>query len=46
MKDIDRVKAMKYELDSMYSNQVWDLVKASNGIKPLVTNGFTRGREG
>ena len=24
---------MKYELDSMYSNQVWDLVKAPNGIK-------------
>ena len=36
------VKTMKYELDSMYSNQVWDLVKVSNGIKPLVT----RGREG
>ena len=26
---------MKSELDSMYSNQVWDLVKASNGIKPV-----------
>ena len=26
---------MKSELDSMYSNQVWDLVKAPNGIKPL-----------
>ena len=24
---------MKFELDSMYSNQVWDLVKAPNGIK-------------
>ena len=24
---------MKSELDSMYSNQVWDLVKVSNGIK-------------
>ena len=24
---------MKSELDSMYSNQVWDLVKAPNGIK-------------
>ena len=34
MNDIDAhhwVKAMK--LDSMYSNQVWDLVKAPNGIK-------------
>ena len=29
------VKAMKSELDSMYSNQVWDLVKAPNGIKPV-----------
>ena len=27
------IKAMKSELDSMYSNQVWDLVKAPNGIK-------------
>ena len=38
MNDIDayhRVKAMKAELDSMYSNQVWDLVKAPNGIKPV-----------
>ena len=36
--DIDAhhwVKAMKSELDSMYSNQVWDLVKAPNGIKPV-----------
>ena len=36
MNDIDAhhlVKEMKYELDSMYSNQVWDLVKAPNGIK-------------
>ena len=37
MNDIDAhhwIKAMKSELDSMYSNQVWDLVKASNNIKP------------
>ena len=36
--DIDAhhwVKAMKSELDSMYSNQVWDLVKAPNDIKPV-----------
>ena len=26
---------MKSELDSMYSNQVWDLVKAPNGTKPV-----------
>ena len=38
MNDIDAhhwVQAMKSELDSMYSNQVWDLVKAPNGIKPI-----------
>ena len=38
IKDIDAhhwFKAMKYELDSMYSNQVWDLVKVPNGIKPV-----------
>ena len=29
------VKATKSELDSMYSNQVCDLVKVSNGIKPI-----------
>ena len=36
MNDIDAhhwIKAMKFELDSMYSNHVWDLVKAPNGIK-------------
>ena len=38
MKDMDAhnwVKVMKSELDSMYSNQVWDLVNAPNGIKPV-----------
>ena len=38
MKDIDAphwIKAMKSELGSMYSNQVWDLVKVPNGIKPV-----------
>ena len=29
------VKVMKSKSDSMYSNQVWDLVKASYGIKPV-----------
>ena len=36
MKDIDThhwVKVMKSKLDSMYSNQVWDLVEAPNDIK-------------
>ena len=49
MNDIDAhhwAKAMKSELDSMYSNQVWDLVKAPNSINLLVANGFTRGKEG
>ena len=27
------VKAMKSELNSMYLNHVWDLVKVPNGIK-------------
>ena len=38
MKDIDAhhwVQAMKSKLDSIYSNQVWDLVKAPSGIKPV-----------
>ena len=38
MKDIDAyhwVKAMKSKLDSIYSNQIWDLVKVPNGIKPV-----------
>ena len=26
---------MKFELDSMYSNQVWDLVMALNDINPI-----------
>ena len=38
MNDIDThhwVKAMKSELDSMYSNQVWDLVKAPEFVSIL-----------
>ena len=38
MNDIDAhhwVQAMKSKLDSMYSNQVLDLVKAPNGIKSV-----------
>ena len=38
MNDIDAhhwVQAMKSELDSMYSNQVWDLLKVPSGIKPV-----------
>ena len=34
----DRVKwleAMKFEMDSMYTNQVWELVDAPRGIKPI-----------
>ena len=36
--DIDAhhwVQAMKSKLNSMYSNQVWDLVKAPNDIEPV-----------
>ena len=36
--DIDAylwVQAMKSKLDSMYSNQVWDIVKAPKNIKPV-----------
>jgi hypothetical protein len=29
------VKAMKSEFESIYSNNVWSLVKAPNGIKPI-----------
>ena len=49
MNDIDAhhwVQAMKSELDSMYSNQVWDLVKAPKGIKPVGCKWVTREREG
>ena len=38
MHDIDSVKwleAMKCEMDSMYQNQVWDLVDAPEGVKPI-----------
>ena len=38
MNDIDThhwVRAMKSKLDSMYFNQVWDLVKVPNDIKPI-----------
>ena len=29
------LKAMKSEMDSMYDNQVWNLVDAPKGIKPI-----------
>ena len=38
MNDIDAhhwIKVMKSKLDSMYSNQVWDLVKVPYSIKPV-----------
>ncbi|KAH9671727.1 hypothetical protein KPL70_017462 [Citrus sinensis] len=28
-------KAMNQEMDSMYSNKVWELVEAPNGVKPI-----------
>ena len=34
--DVDQWhNAMKLEIESMYSNEVWDLVDASAGIKPI-----------
>ena len=47
--DIDAhhwVKAMKSELDSMYSNQVWDLVKAPNDIKLVGQDWFYKRKRG
>ena len=38
MRDIDSVKlleAMKLEIDSLYQNQVWDLIDAPEGIKSI-----------
>ena len=29
------LEAMKSEMDSMYQNQVWSLVKAPEGVKPI-----------
>ena len=37
---------MKFELDSMYSNQVWDLVKAPNGIKLVGCKWVYQGQRG
>nr|XP_016504439.1 PREDICTED: uncharacterized mitochondrial protein AtMg00820-like [Nicotiana tabacum] len=35
-KDADKwVAAMKSEMESMYSNQVWDLVEPTDGVKPI-----------
>jgi Reverse transcriptase (RNA-dependent DNA polymerase) len=32
------LEAMKFELQSMKDNQVWDLVDLPNGIKPIKNN--------
>ena len=29
------LNAMKYEMDSMYTNQVWTLVDAHEGVTPI-----------
>ena len=45
MSDIDFEKwldAMKSEIDSMHSNQVWTLVNPPEGINPLGVNGSTK----
>ena len=49
MDDIDAhhwVQAMKSELDSIYSNKVWDLVKAPNDIKPVGCNWVYKRKRG
>ena len=49
MNDIDAhhwVQAMKSELDSIYSNKVWDLVKAPNDIKPVGCNWVYKRKRG
>ena len=38
-------EAMKSELESMYSNNVWTLVDLPRGLNPLVVNGCTRERK-
>ena len=45
--DVDSGKwheAMKSEMDSMYTNQVWDLVELPKGVRPLVASGSLRER--
>ena len=37
---------MKSELDSIYSNKVWDLVKAPNDIKPVGCNWVYKRKRG
>ena len=39
-------KAMKTEMESIYSNHVWTIVEAPNGVKPIGCSGSTREREG
>ena len=36
---------MKSEMESMYSNKVWDLVEPPEGIKPMDVSGYIRERE-
>ena len=38
-------EAMKSELESMYSNNVWTLVNLPQGLNPLVVNACTRKKE-
>ena len=49
MADVDSshwVKAMKAELESMDSNQVWDLVEALANIKPIGCNWVYKRKRG
>ena len=38
-------KVMNQEMKSMYSNKVWELVKAPSGVKPIGCSGSTREKE-
>ncbi|KAH9735169.1 hypothetical protein KPL71_017652 [Citrus sinensis] len=39
-------KAMNQEMESMYSNKVWELVEAPNGVKPIGCKWIYKGKRG
>ena len=46
-KDVDLwQKAMKFEMQSMYSNQVWDLMEPFEGIKPIACKWIYKKKRG
>ena len=49
MSDVDAhlwKKTMKAKLESMYSNQVWELLEAPEGIKPIGCKQFNKRKGG